>query len=454
MTEAEVEQYSCRFCLDEGQRIDFIAPCRCAGTSKWVHRECLDKWRSTREDKAFSQCTECKADYDIICITNDSSWDVCNRGTRFCCYFTRDFSLVIIVSQLMVFAAGAFVYLLDMYNHHLFKMSKMHSMMLFYYFMGWFLLLASIGTVALCFRNSLCQDCTPPDGALLYCADPTVPYLCCANDGIGGGGCCCRCCVGTNANADCCSLICCNNCGDCSLAALGQEMLVVLFVVMIILAIIGVFVAALLGIWMIQHIVRKHIHILNKWNLTKEYIVRDLAPDGLTSEELLYSMQRNVNHHKREEEEDTLSSSTTSIFHDLTRNIRYQSTITSSSTSSALIPSTLAFSSSPNLSIRRSSSPATGTTNTISTAAISTTRSYTTDVEMGMMNNNTSGSAISTPLNNNNNNSIHAETFMDRDSSASASLLQSTDENHHDHTGRLPQLTERQRAVLVRNRLL
>ncbi|PPD83339.1 hypothetical protein GOBAR_DD19729 [Gossypium barbadense] len=27
---------------------DFIAPCKCKGTSKYVHRECLDHWRAVK----------------------------------------------------------------------------------------------------------------------------------------------------------------------------------------------------------------------------------------------------------------------------------------------------------------------------------------------------------------------------------------------------------------------
>nr|GMC73026.1 E3 ubiquitin-protein ligase MARCH8 [Ipomoea batatas] len=41
------EQPLCRICLDtEGE--DLIAPCRCKGTQKYVHRSCLDNWRSTK----------------------------------------------------------------------------------------------------------------------------------------------------------------------------------------------------------------------------------------------------------------------------------------------------------------------------------------------------------------------------------------------------------------------
>ncbi|KAG1334522.1 putative E3 ubiquitin-protein ligase march1 [Cocos nucifera] len=42
------EQLQCRICLETDGR-DFIAPCKCKGTSKYVHRECLDHWRAVRE---------------------------------------------------------------------------------------------------------------------------------------------------------------------------------------------------------------------------------------------------------------------------------------------------------------------------------------------------------------------------------------------------------------------
>ncbi|KAH0687768.1 hypothetical protein KY290_019367 [Solanum tuberosum] len=45
LSHAELSQ--CRICLDnEGE--DLIAPCHCKGTQKYVHRSCLDNWRSTK----------------------------------------------------------------------------------------------------------------------------------------------------------------------------------------------------------------------------------------------------------------------------------------------------------------------------------------------------------------------------------------------------------------------
>ncbi|XP_052487877.1 uncharacterized protein LOC105782931 isoform X2 [Gossypium raimondii] len=41
------DQIQCRICLEIDGR-DFIAPCKCKGTSKYVHRECLDHWRAVK----------------------------------------------------------------------------------------------------------------------------------------------------------------------------------------------------------------------------------------------------------------------------------------------------------------------------------------------------------------------------------------------------------------------
>ena len=32
---------------------DFIAPCKCKGTTKYVHRECLDQWRAVKVSTAI-----------------------------------------------------------------------------------------------------------------------------------------------------------------------------------------------------------------------------------------------------------------------------------------------------------------------------------------------------------------------------------------------------------------
>lgn len=46
------DQPQCRICLDIGGE-DLIAPCHCKGTQKYVHRSCLDNWRSTKVSLFF-----------------------------------------------------------------------------------------------------------------------------------------------------------------------------------------------------------------------------------------------------------------------------------------------------------------------------------------------------------------------------------------------------------------
>ena len=53
----------CRICL-EVSIDDLIVPCACAGTSKYVHRACLNAWRTTPDrPDAFYACTTCDEKY-------------------------------------------------------------------------------------------------------------------------------------------------------------------------------------------------------------------------------------------------------------------------------------------------------------------------------------------------------------------------------------------------------
>lgn len=54
----------CRICADDEEQSELIAPCRCSGSVKYVHRSCLDKWRSTTLNREyFLRCSMCKQVY-------------------------------------------------------------------------------------------------------------------------------------------------------------------------------------------------------------------------------------------------------------------------------------------------------------------------------------------------------------------------------------------------------
>ena len=65
---------NCRICLEKDEIGNMIYPCRCSGTSKWVHKECLNQWRTLSDNRdAFYKCFECNHRYKYfkqVIITN------------------------------------------------------------------------------------------------------------------------------------------------------------------------------------------------------------------------------------------------------------------------------------------------------------------------------------------------------------------------------------------------
>lgn len=100
------EQPQCRICLDsEGK--DLIAPCDCKGTQKYVHRSCLDNWRSTKEGFAFAHCTECRARFLLRAnVPSDRRW----LRLKFQFLVARDHTFIFIVVQLIVAFLGVLIY--------------------------------------------------------------------------------------------------------------------------------------------------------------------------------------------------------------------------------------------------------------------------------------------------------------------------------------------------------
>ncbi|KAI3873118.1 hypothetical protein MKX03_031494 [Papaver bracteatum] len=101
-----VDLPQCRICLDiEGE--DLIAPCYCRGTQKYVHRSCLDNWRSTKEGFAFAHCTECRALFVLRANMPPDRWWL---RLKFQFLVVRDHALIFIIVQLVVALLGMLVY--------------------------------------------------------------------------------------------------------------------------------------------------------------------------------------------------------------------------------------------------------------------------------------------------------------------------------------------------------
>ena len=296
-----VSEYSCRICLGDGPRSDFIAPCACSGGSKWVHRACLDQWRTTREDRAFSRCTECLTSYTLVSTLDDTDVEKCGRKTKFYCLVTRDLSFAFIVSQMVVGVLAWLVWQSDGvdkgYLIHLLHAGSMP--VLFYYLCGLTLALAMIG---LLFHSAdRCPDCCRGCGDVCinispycwncYCYRPYGYYGGGCGYGNGGGLVCCDCCNGCAA-CDCnacmgqtCGQACCDcsqvgGCEACAGMDLAGDAAIIVLALIVIMAIVGVFVVAYLGSKLVNEVVRAHISVLQKRGLAKDYVVADLEEDS------------------------------------------------------------------------------------------------------------------------------------------------------------------------------
>lgn len=62
---------------------------------------------------------------------------------------------------------------------------------------------------------------------------------------------------------------------------MGQEAIACALIALVIFAVIGIFVCVIAGVMFVQYIVQKHVHVLHKWAMSKDYIVADLSPGGI-----------------------------------------------------------------------------------------------------------------------------------------------------------------------------
>ena len=55
----------CRICLTDDNNLgDFMVPCKCIGTNKYIHQKCLDLCRTMMQNSlAYTHCTICLEKY-------------------------------------------------------------------------------------------------------------------------------------------------------------------------------------------------------------------------------------------------------------------------------------------------------------------------------------------------------------------------------------------------------
>ena len=86
----EMDTVTCRICFDvETGSAPLLHPCRCAGSAKYIHEECLKAWLASRgNDLSKSECEVCKTPFlmKIKVHRKFSPRDVCKEGITQCLF--------------------------------------------------------------------------------------------------------------------------------------------------------------------------------------------------------------------------------------------------------------------------------------------------------------------------------------------------------------------------------
>ncbi|KAK9071538.1 hypothetical protein SSX86_007966 [Deinandra increscens subsp. villosa] len=271
------EEIQCRICLETDGR-DFIAPCKCRGTSKYVHRECLDHWRSVKEGFAFAHCTTCKAPYHLrVHVLADRKW----RTMKFRFFVTRDILFIFLSVQIVglgFFTIFSFP-LMKIVNFGFGLAWGFDSEVSFYYICGallFFAILGLSGCFITCYDRRVRSDLAQPCRELcLCCCQPGV----CADCHLPG-----TLCVWTDCTT--CFESCASATSECGcFGGAGEAGLPLIFIMALVVlglfTVIGIFYSVLVATMVGQRIWQRHYHILAKRMLTKEYVVEDV--DGETT---------------------------------------------------------------------------------------------------------------------------------------------------------------------------
>lgn len=94
------EEHICSICLVTGDTNDYISPCKCSGTSKYVHKKCIMKWINKTDNlESKKKCTVCKYEYKFIEINIQGQYLInIVMNNRFIFLFVVFNTLIFIIS--------------------------------------------------------------------------------------------------------------------------------------------------------------------------------------------------------------------------------------------------------------------------------------------------------------------------------------------------------------------
>jgi len=113
----------CRFCLESNNEEDLIVPCRCSGSMKFVHRYCLQEWRSQDvNSNNFIRCNQCLFEYELIDKISNSE----KCCISFCSFFESNKFIIFIFLQIFLILLSLFYKSIDTNGTYLYKLFGIH----------------------------------------------------------------------------------------------------------------------------------------------------------------------------------------------------------------------------------------------------------------------------------------------------------------------------------------
>ena len=246
---------SCRICFEAGGEL--IVPCLCAGSSQFIHRQCLDDWRAVNTGKKpFSQCTTCHFNYSYE-PSLSSQAEQTSTALRYRLLVVRDVTAVLVALSVLLLLVAYAVSAMDRAaGGNIVRLFPSAPPFVLFVLTALLLCLALLGLFGL-----LAKACGLEERLLRR---HPMQERCC--DG---------CCNG------CGTLDCCNGYGGgwsgrgISGGGGGEGLIVFVVVIVIILAVFGIFFGILYGSAILERLTSRHIK--RRWNqsLVEQYRVLD-----------------------------------------------------------------------------------------------------------------------------------------------------------------------------------
>ncbi|KAH3756131.1 hypothetical protein Pelo_12054 [Pelomyxa schiedti] len=280
------EEPVCRNCHEPGG--DLIAPCHCSGSIKWVHRECLDMWRTVSSNPlSMHFCDVCKFKYKL----KHKSKNMCWPTTKCILLSTRDIGIVVIAVAAVMMAFGFMMWGIDTatnFTAYIFPtdwLPSIQRMWVEVWMFGpalLFFILGIGGSFFFLYKSCCGSNSHETHHHETEYSYDTYPYY---HRPFYGGFwmwyvlwnpyafypapmCYCPACTGGGCSG-----------GDCDVNGdgAGKVMLIILLIVILIIVIIGFIIGMILFVMFFTHVVRKHVVHLKKSEDTKVLEVVDLS---------------------------------------------------------------------------------------------------------------------------------------------------------------------------------